>query len=125
MAGGKRPGLIDWESDPSNPYAASPGFTARFSGTPEELALASTIVTIDAGAYPVREVRGANELELPGGRRTNYDVYSVGPPDNPGPGRIANVRGTNTYYYSPYHYRPGPDVPNTWIKVTYPAPRKG
>jgi hypothetical protein len=125
LVGGNGPGLISWEGDPADPYAASPSFIARFSGTPDEVALASTIVMIDAGARPVREIRGANELGLPGGRRTNYDVYSVGPPDNPGDGRIANIRGTATYYYSPYHYRSAADVPNTWIKLTYPAPRKG
>lgn len=119
-----RRGLINWENDPSNPFAASPVFTARFSGSPEELALATTIVMISAGGYQVREVLGATELALPGGRKGLYDIYSVGPPNNPGPGRIANVRGTNIYYYSPYHYRPGPDVPNAWIKLTYPAPTR-
>lgn len=119
-----RRGLIHWETDPSNPFAASPAFTKRFSGSPEELALATTIVMINAGSLQVREVLGAMDLALPGGRKALFDIYSVGPPDNPGPGRIANVRGTNIYYYSPYHYRPGPDVPNTWIKITYPAPTR-
>lgn len=82
---------------------------------------------IASGSHPVRETGAANDptLRLPGGRKTLYDIYSVGPPESPGNQRIANVRGSNIYYYSPYHYKPGPGVPATWVKITYGPNPKG
>jgi len=83
-------------------------------------------MAINTGASPVYEQLFGNELNLPGGRGQLYDVYILGQwqnPLNPGltPGRIANVRGSNDYYFSPYHYKPGPGVPDVWVKVSFPA----
>lgn len=94
-------------------------FPAGVPGTPQELALATTVVMISSGSYPVREYLNATWLQLPGGNSTDYAIYSVGPPDNPGQERIATVPGSNVYYYSPYHYQPGPGAPNTWVQMTY------
>jgi hypothetical protein len=77
---------------------------------------------IQAGTYQSREALTGQELQLPGGGSTLYEIYTVGPPDNPIPGsRIANVPGSNTFYFSPYHYNPGPGVPNAYVQLTlYP-----
>ncbi|MET3109527.1 hypothetical protein AAKU58_004384, partial [Oxalobacteraceae bacterium GrIS 1.18] len=120
------PGLITWQTDPEHPFAATPAFVSYISNTPQEVALASTIIMISNGNYPIRETGIASDssLNLPGGNRTMYNIYSVGPPDNPGPERIANSPGSNIYYYSPYHYNPGPGVPNAWIQIIYgPSPK--
>jgi hypothetical protein len=96
---------------------ATSTFKATVEGTPKEVELETTMVMIRAGAYPLREVLGGDVLQLPGGHKVDYDVYSMGPPDEPGPERIANVPGSNTFYYSPYHYKPGPGVPNAWVQI--------
>jgi RHS repeat-associated protein len=107
----------DFERDPDSPYYATPLFLARFQGSPEEVAVTATMVTIYAGSYPVREVLTGADLQLPGGGGALYDIYTVGPPETPIPdARIANVRGSNIFYYSPYHYRPGPGVPNAYVQ---------
>jgi hypothetical protein len=121
-ADNKPNGLIEWERDPNSPFAATPAFTKRFAGSPEEVAVLATILTIVAGGKPIREMLHGNEVQLPGGRKAIYNIYAVGPPGSPGPGRIAHIEGTNVFYYSPYHYLPGPDVPNAWIKITYRPP---
>jgi RHS repeat-associated protein len=119
--GGHGKGLISWEPDPDNPFAATPAFTAAIANTAQEVDLAATIAMISVGAYPARETLAATDpkVSLPGNRKALYDIYSVGPPDNPGPQRIAHQAGSNIYYYSPYHYMPGPGVPNGWIKLTF------
>jgi len=82
----------------------------------------ATMVTIQAGSYPVREVLNGAYIQLPGGVIADYNIYTVGPPEDPIPGaRIANVPGSNNFYYSPYHYQPGPGVPNAYVQFTlYP-----
>lgn len=112
-------GLWDWVTNPSNPYHATSTFRARFEGSPEEVAVTATMVMIQAGSYPIRETLTGAQLQLPGGGRALFDVYTVGVPESPIPGaRIANVSGSNVFYYSPYHYQPGPGVPNAWIQFT-------
>lgn len=111
-------GPIDWQDDPSNPYHMTPQFQSIMTPT-KEWDIAGKIVKISAGIEPVREQLLASDLGLPGGRKTFYDVYSMGPSSLPGAERIANIPGTPSFYYSPYHYRAGPGVPNAWIQIRY------
>jgi hypothetical protein len=122
MANSSSKGFFDYVTDPDNPYYATPISRAGFDGTPLEVAVASTMLLIQAGTYQSREALTGQELQLPGGGSTLYEIYTVGPPDNPIPGsRIANVPGSNTFYFSPYHYNPGPGVPNAYVQLTlYP-----
>jgi hypothetical protein len=113
-------GLIRLQVDPSYPYAATSDFLSRFEGTPEQEQVTQTIKSAASGA-PARELRSGVELGLPGGDRSVYYVYSLGPESDPGAGRIANVPGSLSYYYSPGHYRPTPSVPNTWVQFVYPV----
>jgi RHS repeat-associated protein len=114
--------LIRPMPDPTNPFAATPEFLTTFLGSPEANQVADTIIAAANGA-PAREVlSGADPtLQLPGGGAAYYYIYSLGPPDNPGAGRIANVPGSPNYYYSPNHYMPTPLVPNTWVQLQYPV----
>ena len=71
------------------------------------------------------------ELNLPRGSGEMYGIYISGAPGvaireipDKGLGRIAHQEGTQIFYYSPYHYRPGPGVPNAWIRITL-SPQKG
>lgn len=112
-------GPWDYERDPDSPYYATPFFLARFRGSPEEVAVTATMIAIKDGSYPVRETLTGAQLQLPGGANAFYDVYTVGLPEAPIPGaRIANVWGSNTFFYSPYHYLPGPGVPNSYVQFT-------
>jgi hypothetical protein len=115
---GRPNSLFDYEIEPGNPFAATAGFRAVYEGSPMEVRLATTIIMIQGGAYPAREVLSGDNLQLPGGRTVLYNIYSVGPPDAPGPERIAHVPGQLDFYYSPYHYKPVPVMaPNAWIKI--------
>lgn len=112
-------GFWNYTTDPDSPYAATAPFQAQFDGSPLEVAVTSTMLMIQAGSYPIRESLTGGELQLPGGDGALYYIYTVGPPDSPLPGqRIANVPGSNTFYYSPYHYNPGPGVPNSYVQFT-------
>ena len=112
-------GFWNYTTDPDSPYAATAPFQAQFDGSPLEVAVTSTMLMIQAGSYPIRESLTGGELQLPGGDGALYYIYTVGPPDSPLPGqRIANVPGSNTFYYSPYHYNPGPGVPNAYVQFT-------
>ena len=121
---GPRRGLVEWWHDPQYTFSASPGFVAQFTGSPAEVALAATVVMASAGARPYETLK-ATDVGLPG-RKTLYDIYVVGEPvgGRLPPGRLANVRGSNEYFYSPYHYKPGPGVPDVWVKFTY-SPKGG
>ncbi len=75
---------------------------------------------IAAGDYPAYKTLAASDLGLPGNSNTFYSIYTVGDPsDNSGSERIASVPGSTVYYYSPYHYNPGPGAPNTWVQLFY------
>lgn len=109
----------DFEWDPESPYYATPQFLAGFRGSPIEVAVTATMIAIKAGSYPLYKTLTGAELQLPGGGGALYDVYTVGPPEDPFSGqRIANTWGSNTFYYSPYHYSPGPGVPNSYVQFT-------
>ena len=109
----------DYATDPDSPYHATPVFRAQFDGSPLEVAVTATMLMIQAGSYPVREALTGAELQLPGGGGALYNIYTVGPPDAPIPGqRIANISGSNVLFYSPYHYNPGPGVPNAYVQFT-------
>lgn len=112
----------DFERDPDSPYYATPAFLARFQGSPEEVAVTATMVTIQAGSYPLYKTLNGADIQLPGGASVYYDIYKVGLPEAPIPSaRIANAPGSNIFYYSPYHYKPGPGVPNAYVQFTlYP-----
>jgi RHS repeat-associated protein len=112
-------GFWSYTTNPDNPYHATAPFRAQFDGSPLELAVTSTMLMIQLGSYPLRETLTGADLQLPGGAGAFYDVYTVGPPDAPLPGqRIVNVSGSNVFYYSPYHYNPGPGVPNGYVQFT-------
>lgn len=115
-------GVFGYEPrNPESPFAATPEFAARFRGSSEEAAVLKTIIGVSTGTLKPREILGARRLELPGGAKTFYHIYQTGTAKLPGPGRIANVPGSRTYYYSPNHYNPLPDVPHSWVEIEYPA----
>jgi hypothetical protein len=123
MANRGSAGFWNYTTDPDNPYHASAPFRSQFDGSPLEVAVTSTMLMIQAGSYPIRESLTGGELQLPGGDGALYYIYTVGPPDSPLPGqRIANVPGSNVFYYSPYHYNPGPGVPNAYVQFTLVPP---
>jgi RHS repeat-associated protein len=117
-----RTGLVRPIPDPGNPFSATPEFMASFTGSLQEQQVATQIIAAANGA-PAREVLFGSDpkIQLPGGGSALYYIYSVGPPDNPGAGRIANVPGSPNFYYSPNHYGPTPLVPNTWVQFRYPV----
>ena len=81
--------------------------------------MTATMLMIQAGTYPIREALTGEELQLPGGGGALYNIYTVGPHDGPIPGqRIANVSGSNVFFYSPYRYNPSPGVPNAYVQFT-------
>jgi hypothetical protein len=58
-------------------------------------------------------------LQLPPGKAdTFYNVYA--PFGTSAPDRIVNIPGSPDYYYSPYHYRAGPGVPNSYLLIKSP-----
>ncbi len=114
-------GLTRIQVDPGNPFAATPEFLQSFLGSPEEQQVADTIKGASSGALPARETIFGDTLGLPGGSRMGYYIWSLGPTDDPGAGRIANVPGSLNYYYSPGHYFPTPTVPNAWVQFVYPV----
>jgi RHS repeat-associated protein len=118
----ERRGLIQFETEPDNHFYANDMFLRNFVGSPEELAVSVTVIMISRSSEEIKpkEYLASDDkrMQLPGRRGDLYGVYSVGPPDNPGPGRIAHREGSPHFYYSPYHYNPSPGVPNTWIRIT-------
>lgn len=108
-------GSLDYGRDPDSPYYATPLFLAGFRGSPLEIAVTATLIEIRLGNYPTREVLNGAYLQLPGGASVDYNIYNVGPEDDV---RIANIPGSNIFYLSPYHYRPGPGVPNEYVEIT-------
>jgi RHS repeat-associated protein len=115
-------GMFGYEPrNPESPFAATPEFVQRFRGSSEEAAVLKTLVGIASGTLKAREAFSARQLELPGDAKTFYYVYQTGTPRVPGAGRIANVPGSRTYYYSPGHYGPSPGVPHTWVEIEYPG----
>jgi hypothetical protein len=103
--------------DPEHPYWATPAFHAWFDQSPIETAVLSTMLMIQAGSYPIYESLTGAELQLPGGDGALYNYYTVGDPNNPIPGqRIANISGSNIFYYAPYHTNPGLGVPNGFVQ---------
>ncbi len=42
--------------------------------------MTATMVTIQAGSYPVREVLNGAYIQLPGGSNVDYNIYTVGRP---------------------------------------------
>lgn len=118
-------GIIDWQSDKSSPFYATPSFRSNLT-TDKEWEIAEKIIMISSGAEEVREqLLGSDpKLQLPGGRKYFYDIYSFGPRGAPGAERIAHVPGTIYFYYSPYHYERRPSVPNGWIQIRYDYARQ-
>jgi hypothetical protein len=110
-------------------YAAPPEFAKQFRGSPEEAQVYQTIGGVVSGTLLPRETLSASQLQLPGVSSTVYDVYALGPADDPEPGRIANDPRTPYFYFSPYHYLPAPGplylgtlsvpLPNVWIRLQY------
>jgi hypothetical protein len=83
------------------------------------------LLEIRSGAIKPYEILNATYIDLPGGKKTDYAVYTVGEIQNfkgretlPS-GRIAHVPGTNVFYYSPNHYKPTPELPNGWVKLRF------
>lgn len=59
-------------------------------------------------------------LQLPGGRKVNYNYYDVTTYKESG--RLAHVPGTNAFFYAPNHGAPIPGVvPAGWVEIYYPA----
>jgi RHS repeat-associated protein len=122
-------GFITWEEGDSE-YALrkrSGIFPAAVPGSPQELALAATVVTVAEGAnYKIHRNLPATELGLPGKPGDFYEVYTVGGDNNTrAPERLARLPGSSTFYFSPYHYRPGPGAPNVWIELKYQPGKRG
>ena len=110
-------GFFTYSRNPDDVYHGTASFQTAFDGSPVEVAVTATMLMIQTGSYPLRETLTGADLQLPGGAGAFYDVYTVGPPDAPLPGqRIVNVPGSNVFYYSPYHYNPGPGVPNAYVQ---------
>jgi hypothetical protein len=82
------------------PYAAPPEFAKQFLISPEEAQVYQTIGGVVSGTLLPGETLSASQLQLPGVSSTVYDVYALGPADDPGPGRIANDPRTP---YSTFH----------------------
>jgi hypothetical protein len=112
--------LLKYREVPDHPYVMTPEFRAAFGGSQDEANFVATIAEIESGSRPSYEPLKARDLLLPGRSDTFYEVYTVIPADNDSPGesRIAHIPGSDTYYYSPYHYKPGPGAPNVWFLFT-------
>ena len=117
-AGGAKKGeeQIKYDTVPDHPFVMTEEFRRTFAGSQQESDLIGTIAEIEAGTRKPREQLKPSDLQLPGKSGTFYEIFSVG--DGWGPERIARIPGSNVYFYSPYHYSPGPGAPNVWFLFT-------
>jgi hypothetical protein len=117
MAGGGqgKEERITYVPDPDNAYVMIPEFRAGFAGSNAELDMIKAITEIEAGTRQSYETLRYFDMNLPkvAGWNTFYQIYYV--TDSLNPARIANIPGSTTYYYAPYHYVPGPGAPNAWF----------
>jgi hypothetical protein len=115
--------MVLWEINPDSPYYATDAFRKWFDGSVTEFLVADAIAKAYVGDKELyNKTLRADVLQLPGGQTTFYDIYNVhGGPGMESLGRLAHNPASNVYYYSPYHYDPGPGVPNAWIAFHYPV----
>jgi hypothetical protein len=102
--------------DPDNPYRMTDEYRAQLAGSQEELNLIKAINEIESGDRQSYRTLYYSDVQLPkvSGSDTRYDMFYL--TDDIQQGRIAHIPDTDTYYYSPYHYSPGPGAPNVWFQ---------
>jgi hypothetical protein len=115
-AGKIGPEQITYVPDPDNPYKMTDEYRAILAGSQEELNLTKAINEIESGNRQSYEPLRYSDVQLPkvSGWNTFYDMFYL--TDEIALGRIAHIPGTDTYYYSPYHYNVGPGAPNVWFQ---------
>ena len=111
-------GIIDWETDPGNPFYMTPEYRPIMTIN-KEWEIVHKIIDIDSGRAIPREYLTARDLNLPYYRNTLYAVYDFGRQMPFNSERIANIPGRSEYFYSPNHYKPLRGVPNSWIQINY------
>ena len=84
----------------------------------QEYNLEIRLLEIYANVATVREQLAATDIGLPGRKNAFYNIYTIAE-GVVGVARIAHRPGSLSFYYSPYHYRPGPGAPDTWIEIFY------
>jgi RHS repeat-associated protein len=109
------------------PYAATPEFIRKFTGSRESQEIALKIAFIEAGGNAAslpgyHGLRGP-DIGLPSKTLKNvtvYDVVDIGEPTGhhkrPA-GRLAFRPDSDVYYYSPNHYNQTPGLPDKWLRL--------